>query len=78
MPVKRPADPSATRRSLLLRLYTSRRGKGVLLGLASLPLFQTSGCYPDFLAGLSFQLQTLVNSLVIGAADVIIQNLLGL
>jgi hypothetical protein len=65
-------------RSLLLRLYASRRWKSVLLGLAALPLFQTSGCYPDLLAGLSYQLQMLVNNFVINAANIIIQNILGL
>ena len=64
-------------RSFLLRLYTSRRWKSVLLGLAALPLFQTTGCYPDLIAGLSFELQSLVNKFVINAANIIIQNILG-
>lgn len=78
MSLTSPDRQRRNNRSLLLRLYTSRRGKAALLGLAALPLFQTTGCYPDFLAGLSYELQMLVNSFVINAANIIIQNILGL
>jgi hypothetical protein len=43
-----------------------------------MPLFQTTGCIPDLLGGLSFELQLLINNAVINAAGVIIQNLLHL
>jgi hypothetical protein len=74
---KRSTSPRTRKNPLWWRLYASRRGKAVLLGIAALPLFQV-GCYPDFPAAISFQLQTLVNTMVISAANIIIQNILGL
>jgi hypothetical protein len=58
--------------------FVVRRRRAVLLAMAALPLFQTTGCIPDWLGALSFQLQLLVNSVVINAAATVIQNILHL
>ncbi|MBN2563877.1 MAG: hypothetical protein JXQ75_23425 [Phycisphaerae bacterium] len=55
-----------------------RWGKALLLAMAALPVFQTTACYPDFASALSFELQSLVNTVLIDAANIIIQNILGL
>jgi len=62
----------------LARLYRSRLGKSVLLGVAALPLFQTTGCFPDVLGALNFELQSFVNLALISTVNVVVQNLLGL
>jgi hypothetical protein len=58
--------------------FVARRRRSLLLALAALPLFQTTGCIPDLLGGLSFQLQLLINTMVIEAANTVIQNILHL
>jgi hypothetical protein len=60
---------------------TSRRVrllKRLLLATASLPVLQTTGCFPDLLGALNFELQSLVNTTLINAANTVIQNVLGL
>ncbi len=52
--------------------------RSAILALAALPVFQAASCFPDPLAALNFELQSFINTLVINAANVIIQNLLGL
>jgi len=50
----------------------------IALVAAALPLFQTTGCYPDPIGALDFQLQLLINGVLINAINVIVQNLLHL
>lgn len=52
--------------------------KPVVLLVAALPLFQTTGCFPDLLGALNFELQSLVNTTLITAVNTIIQNILGM
>lgn len=52
--------------------------RSAILALAALPVFQAASCFPDPLAALNFELQSFINTLVINAANIIIQNLLGL
>jgi hypothetical protein len=68
--------PRSAERSKLLAIRRIRKWKPVLLALAALPLFQTTGCFPDLIGALNFQLQSLVNTTVLTAANTIIQNLL--
>ena len=67
-----------TKCRLFVRLYRARRVKTLLLAVAGLPLFQAAGCFPDLLGALNFELQSLVNTILIGAINVIVQNFLGL
>ncbi len=59
----------------LARLFRRRR---LLLAVASLPLFQATGCFPDPIGALNFELQSLVNSFLINTVSIIVLNLLGL
>ncbi len=59
----------------MARLFRRRK---LLLAAASLPLFQATGCFPDPIGALNFELQSLVNTFLIGTISIIIQNLLGL
>ncbi|MFQ5412210.1 MAG: hypothetical protein ACE5EC_07920 [Phycisphaerae bacterium] len=62
----------------LLKLYGLSRRKGVWLSVAALPLFQTGGCLPDPIGALNFELQSMINSALINAVNIVVQNLLGL
>jgi len=55
-----------------------RRFRRLLLLAATLPLLQTTGCFPDLLGALNYELQMLVNSTLLNAVNIIIRNLLGL
>jgi hypothetical protein len=68
--------PRSAERSKLLVFWRSRKWKPVILALAALPLFQTTGCIPDLIGALNFELQSLVNTTLLTAADTIIQNFL--
>ena len=70
--------PRTVERSKLLVFWRCRKWKPVLLALAALPLFQTTGCFPDLIGALNFELQALVDTTVLTAAQTIIQNLLRL
>jgi hypothetical protein len=52
--------------------------KALLLAVAAMPLFQATGCFPDLLGALNFELQSLVNTVLINTISVIVQNFLGL
>ena len=84
MPANDPRQPQSPPNrapcpsTLRLWRFVARRRRGLLLAFAAMPLFQTTGCIPDLLGGLSFELQLLINNAVINAASVIIQNLLHL
>ncbi|MFQ5429411.1 MAG: hypothetical protein ACE5E1_03785 [Phycisphaerae bacterium] len=67
-----------SRRGLLLRICHHRRRKALLLAVAALPLFQATGCFPDPLGALNFELQSLFNTVLINAVNTIVQNLLGI
>ena len=68
--------PRSAERSKLLAIRRIRKWKPLLLTLAALPLFQTTGCFPDLIGALNFELQALVNTTVLTAANTIIQNFL--
>ncbi len=55
-----------------------RIAKAGLLVLAAMPVFQTTGCIPDILGALNFELQSLINTTLISAVNIIVQNLLGI
>ena len=65
---------SARKSHTLLRLFGRRR----CLWLAALPLCQTTGCFPDLLGALNFELQALVNTVIINTINTIVANLFGL
>jgi hypothetical protein len=67
-----------TKHRLFVRLYRARRVKALLLAVAAMPLFQATGCFPDLLGALNFELQSLVNTVLINTISVIVQNFLGL
>ncbi len=55
-----------------------RRWKPLLVAAAALPLFQTTGCFPDVIGALNFELQSMVNNMLINAVGTIIANILRL
>lgn len=58
---------------------TRRRStRYIAMALAALPIFQATGCFPDPLGGLNFQLQLLLNTTLITAFNTLVQNLLHL
>lgn len=67
-----------TKRSHLLKLYSPRFRKKLLIWTAALPLFQATGCFPDLIGALNFELQSLVNTFLINTVSIIVQNLLGI
>ena len=60
------------------RLAASRRPRMITLALAAFPLCQATGCFPDPIGALNFQLQLLINTTLIGAINTIVQNILHL
>jgi hypothetical protein len=58
-----------------LRVWRSRK---LLLALAALPLFQTTGCFPDVVGATSFELQLLINGTLINAVNTVVRNIFGL
>ncbi len=68
----------STRRTGLLKLWRVRSWKPLILAAAAMPLFQTTGCFPDLLGALNFEMQSFVNSTLINAANTIIENILRL
>lgn len=70
--------PTPRAASLLRANRWLRHGRRLLLMMAALPLLQTTGCFPDLLGALNDELQMLVNSTLLNAANIIIRNLLGL
>jgi len=67
-----------TRKGWLFSIRAIRGWKSLLLAAAALPLFQATGCFPDPIGALNFELQSLVNNVLITAASTIINNLLGI
>lgn len=62
----------------ILGFAISRRGRRLTALIAALPLCQATGCFPDPLGALNFELQSLINSVLINTVTIIVQNLLGL
>ncbi|MBI5764139.1 MAG: hypothetical protein HZA51_11495 [Planctomycetes bacterium] len=58
----------------LAKWLLGRPVKWIGLAVASMPLFQATGCYPDPIGALNFQLQLLVNNVLINAVNIIVQN----
>ena len=60
-------------RSILLQTFWRRR-RSIALVVAALPLFQATGCYPDPVGALNFNLQLLVNNTLITALSTYVSN----
>ncbi len=60
----------------MLRLV--RRAKALMFAAAALPVFQATGCFPDPIGALNFELQSLVNVTLLTAVNTIVQNVLRL
>lgn len=59
----------------LMRLVGLRRAA---IAVAALPLFQATGCYPDPLGAVNFELQRLISGTLINAFNIVVRNLLDL
>lgn len=56
-----------------------RLARYLVLALAALPVFQIStGCFPDLVSALNWELQSSVNNVLLTAISTIIQNILNL
>ena len=74
-------QPSGNRKSSRSGLRTVRllrRAKLALVAMAALPVFQATGCFPDPIGALNFELQNLVNVTLIDWVSIIVQNVLRL
>ncbi len=67
------SNPRAERSAAAIRWH--RRARRLLLGAAALPLLQGTGCFPDPIGALNFQLQQLVNTTLIDWVSVIVANI---
>ena len=65
-------------RSGLRTVRLLRRAKLALVAMAALPVFQATGCFPDPIGALNFELQNLVNVTLIDWVSIIVQNVLRL
>lgn len=61
--------------SLAARLLRRRRW---IAAAAALPLFQATGCFPDPIGAFNFELQSLINNVLIQAVSTIVENVLRL
>jgi hypothetical protein len=66
----------STMRIKALRFTRSRTLKAIALATAALPLFQTTGCYPDPAGALNFQLQLLITTTFVTAFNTFVMNVL--
>lgn len=53
----------------------NRRARRLLVAAAALPILQGTGCFPDPIGALNFQLQQLVNTTLIDWVSVIVANI---
>jgi hypothetical protein len=60
------------------KLLKAWRWRYAALTLAAAPLFQATGCFPDPIGALNFELQQFFNLNIISAIDTIVRNVLGL
>jgi len=58
-----------------LRLFGWKRAA---LAAAALPLFQATGCFPDPIGALNFELQRLLTGTLVNALNIIVRNILDL
>ena len=65
----------ATRRWSLAARLVRRRW---VAALAALPIFQATGCFPDPIGAVNFELQSLVNTVLIQTISTIVENVLRL
>lgn len=61
-------------RAALRRVRLLRRAKLAMIAIAALPMFQATGCFPDPIGALNFELQNLVNFTLIDWVNTIVQN----
>lgn len=66
------------RRRLRLQLGLRKRARWIIAATAALPLFQATGCFPDPIGALNFELQSLINTVLINTVSIIVANILGL
>ena len=63
----------------MLKLWSLRRkGRVVAMAVAALPVCQATGCFPDPIGALNFELQSLINVVLINAFNTLILNLFNL
>lgn len=76
----RHQDESARGVNRRVRRWRSVRRvtRGLLAAAASWPVFQATGCFPDPLGALNFELQSLVNVTLLNALNTVVQNVLRL
>ncbi|MCB9853126.1 MAG: hypothetical protein H6819_08520 [Phycisphaerales bacterium] len=84
MDTDRPVTPTETPPSRASgrqggwRLATRLARRRWIAALAALPLLQATGCFPDPIGALNFELQSFFNAVFIDTVAVIVQNLLRL
>lgn len=61
-----------------IRWTAAGRWKKFVVLAAAWPVFQATGCFPDPIGALNFELQSLINSVLVNFVAVVVQNLLGL
>jgi hypothetical protein len=61
-----------------IRWTTAGRWKKFVALAAAWPVCQATGCFPDPIGALNFELQSLINSVLINLVSVVVANLLGL
>ena len=69
------AAPRRRRAARLVRMFGWRR---ILLASAALPMLQATGCFPDPIGALNFELQRLLSNTLINAFNIIVRNILDL
>ncbi len=67
-----------SRRSRRIWVTIPRRLRYAGAAVAAFPLLQATGCYPDPIGALSFELQSLVNTVLLNAVNTVVANLLRL
>lgn len=61
-------------RAALRRVRLLQRAKLAMIAIAALPMLQATGCFPDPIGALNFELQNLVNFTLIDWVNTIVQN----
>lgn len=61
-----------------IRWTLTGRWKKIVALTAAWPVCQATGCFPDPLGALNFELQSFINSILVNFVAVVVQNLLGL
>jgi len=69
------AAPRRRRAARLVRMFGWRR---ILLASAALPMLQATGCFPDPIGAVNFELQRLISNTLINAFNIIVRNILDL